>query len=58
MDRSRSWLVNEAVEQYLEHQDWMDLKTEEAIADIEADGKLVAHEDVMARLEDEKAPGR
>jgi predicted transcriptional regulator len=51
MDRSRSWLVNEAVELYLEHQDWMDLKTEEAIADIDAGAKLIPHEEVMARFE-------
>jgi len=59
MDRSRSWLVNEAVEQYLEHQDWMDLKTEEAIADIDGGGKLIPHEEVMARFTaEEKAPGK
>lgn len=51
MDRSRSWLVNEAVEHYLEHQDWMDRKTDQAIADIDAGGRLVPHEEVMARFD-------
>ena len=50
MDRSRSWLVNDALEQYLEHQDWMDMKTEEAIMDIEAGSKLIPHDQVMARF--------
>jgi len=51
MDRSRSWIANEAIEQYLSHQDWMDRKTEEAIADIDSGGELVAHEEVVARAE-------
>ena len=57
MDRSRSWVVNEALEQYLEHQDWMDRKTEEVIADIDAGAKLTPHGEVFARLDAEmKAP--
>lgn len=51
MDRSRSWLVNQAVEAYLIHQDWMDRETETAVASIEAGEQLIPHEDVMARLE-------
>ena len=51
MDRSRSWIANEAIEQYLQHQDWMDRQTEEAIADIDGGGELVPHEDVVARAE-------
>ena len=51
IDRSRSWVVNEALEQYLQHQDWMEEKVAEAIADIDNGAELVAHEDVMARAE-------
>lgn len=58
MDRSRSWVVNEALEQYLEHQDWMDRKTEEAIADIEAGAKLTPHDEVFARLDAETEASR
>ena len=52
MDRSRSWIVNEALQTYLAHQAWMDHETEATIAAIDA-GKepLLSHADVMARLE-------
>ena len=52
MDRSRSWIANEAIAQYLEHQAWMDRETEVTIAAIDA-GKeqLIPHEEVMAELE-------
>lgn len=51
VDRSRSWLANEAIEAYLEHQEWMDRETDAAIAAIDAGGELVPHDQVMARLE-------
>ena len=51
MDRSRSWIANQAIEQYLAHQDWMDRETDAAIADIDAGAVLIPHDDVIARLE-------
>lgn len=52
MDRSRSWLANAAIEQYLEHQAWMDRETEATIAAIDAgEEALIPHEKVMAELE-------
>jgi predicted transcriptional regulator len=52
MDRSRSWIANEAIEQYLAHQDWMDRETIAAIAAVDAgDEKLIPHADIMAELE-------
>lgn len=50
MDRSRSWIVNEAIEQYLEHQAWMDQQTAQAIADIDAGtAEMLSHEEVVKR---------
>ena len=49
MDRSRSWLANEAIELYLAHQDWMDAKTAEAAADIDAGAGLLPHDEVIRR---------
>ena len=51
VDRSRSWLANEAIEAYLEHQEWMDRETDEAIAAIDAGAELLPHDQVMSRLE-------
>jgi len=52
MDRSRSWIAGEAIDQYLAHQAWMDQETEAAIASIDAgQEELIPHEEVMARLE-------
>lgn len=53
-DRSRSWLVNEAIENYLEHQAWMDRETEAAIAEIEAGGEMIPHAEAMRRLDSGK----
>lgn len=52
MDRSRSWIANAAIEQYLEHQAWMDRETEATIAAIDSgEEPLIPHEEVMADLE-------
>lgn len=48
-DRSRSWVVNDAIQAYFEHQDWIVEAIKVGIADAEA-GRLVPHEDVMAEL--------
>jgi predicted transcriptional regulator len=51
MDRSKSWIANEALEQYLAHQDWMEREVGAAIAEIDAGGELVSHEDVVSRAD-------
>ena len=51
MDRPRSWLANEAIERYLEHHAWMDRKTDEAIAAVDAGAELIPHEEVVAEAE-------
>ncbi|WP_417468759.1 CopG family ribbon-helix-helix protein [Maricaulis sp.] len=48
-DRSRSWVVNDAIQAYFDHQDWIVEAIKVGIADAEA-GRLVPHEDVMAEL--------
>lgn len=52
IDRSRSWVVKDAIEQYLEHQAWMDKATEAAVADIDAGtAVMISHEDVVKDVE-------
>ena len=46
MDRSRSWLINDALERYLDYEEWVGIAIADGIADFET-GQVVAHEDVM-----------
>jgi len=64
LQRSRGWIINNALRQYIEHEEQkqrMLEETEEAIADIKA-GRIVSGEEVMQWLEtwgtsaDTKAP--
>lgn len=51
LDRSRNYLVNQALKEYLEHHAWQIEKITQGI--VAADrGDLVAHEDVMREMED------
>ena len=46
VDRSRSWLANEAIEAYLDHQEWMDRETDAAIAAIDAGATIRVGDEV------------
>jgi len=52
-DRSRNWVVKEALEQYIHHQDWIIEAITEAVkeADNAGPGDLIPHEDVMAEID-------
>jgi predicted transcriptional regulator len=51
-ERSRSYLVNKAIEHYLEHQDWMDRETDAAISAADSgEEELIPHDEAMRRLE-------
>ena len=47
MDRSRSWLINDALERYLDYEEWFRKAVADGMEDIE-NGRTVAHEDVIA----------
>ncbi len=51
LDRSRSWLINDALKQYLAQHDWMTEAIETALRDADAGGEFAAHDAVMARLD-------
>jgi predicted transcriptional regulator len=51
LDRSRNYLVNQALKEYLEHHAWQIEKIAQGIAAAER-GELIAHEDVMREMED------
>ena len=51
LDRSRNYLVNQAIKEYLETHAWEVEKITQGIAAAER-GELVAHDDVMREMED------
>ena len=51
LDRSRNYLVNQAIKEYLETHAWQVEKITQGIAAADR-GELVAHDDVMREMED------
>ncbi len=56
MDRSRSWVVNQAIEQYLDHEEWFAEAVEDGIAAADS-GDLVPHEDAVTAARDRISKG-
>lgn len=50
LDRPKSWVVEQAVRQFLDLQSWQIAAIEEGIRDADA-GRVVAHEQVVAWIE-------
>lgn len=50
LDRSRNWLINQAIERYLELHDWQTARIRERLQEAERGGELRPHDEVMARL--------
>ena len=48
LDRSRSWLLNQAVERYLDHEEWFVAGVEEGLVQAER-AELIPHDRVMDR---------
>jgi len=51
LDRSRNYLVNQAIKEYLEAHAWQVEKITQGIAAADR-GELIAHDDVMREMED------
>jgi predicted transcriptional regulator len=51
LDRSRSWLINQAVEQYLELYDWQTEQIRDRLHKAENGGKFMSHDEAMKRIE-------
>lgn len=51
MNRSRSFAACEAIEHYLNYQEWFIKSVEAAIAQADAGGPFLTHEEVVARSE-------
>ena len=53
MDRSKSWVVSDALTPYLDHQRWMVERTTKALEDLRA-GKIetIPHDEAIKRIRD------
>lgn len=47
IDRSRSWVVNQAIDHYLDHEEWFTRAVEQGIAAADR-GEVVAHDKALA----------
>jgi predicted transcriptional regulator len=50
MDRSRNWVIEDAIRQYVEAQAWQTEGIKEAMASLDK-GEGIPHEEVMAEME-------
>ena len=50
LDRSRAWIINEAINQYLKHEQWLIEEIDKGLKDI-AEGNTTPHEEVLAMWE-------
>lgn len=50
LDRPRSWVAMEALDQFLSYQEHFTRTVERAVAEAEAGGQFVSHADVVAGL--------
>ncbi len=49
MDRSRNWVINDALKAYVEDNEWLDEQVAKSRKEI-AEGKGVPHDEAMARM--------
>ncbi len=54
MSRSRAWVINQAVERYLDYEEWFAAEVKQALMEADA-GQLVEHETVVNRWERKRA---
>ena len=49
IDRPRSWVLGQAIDQYIEHQDWFTREVERGIEQADG-GELIPHDQVMSEV--------
>ena len=50
LNRSRNWVINEALDRYMEYEEWFVKQVEEGLQDVEG-GNVVSHEQMRERLQ-------
>ena len=56
LSRSRAWVINQAVERYLDYEEWFVGEVKHALKQVEA-GEVLTHSEVVKRLERKHAAG-
>ncbi len=56
LSRSRAWVINQAVERYLDYEEWFVGEVKHALKQVEA-GEVLGHGEVVKRLERKRAAG-
>jgi predicted transcriptional regulator len=54
MSRSRAWVINQAIERYIDYEEWFIAEVKEALKEVRA-GEVVEHEAVMRQWECKRA---
>jgi predicted transcriptional regulator len=54
MSRSRAWVINQAIEHYLDYEEWFVGGVKHALKQVEA-GEVLEHGEVLKRLERKRA---
>jgi predicted transcriptional regulator len=49
LSRSRSWVINSAIDRFLEYEEWFVLEVKDGLAEVEK-GEVANHEEVIARF--------
>jgi predicted transcriptional regulator len=49
LSRSRSWVINGAIDRFLEYEEWFVQEVNDALAEVEK-GEIANHEEVIARF--------
>ncbi len=57
IDRSRSWVINQAIEQYLDHEEWFAQAVEHGVTAADR-GELVRHDEALKAARDRIAKVR
>jgi predicted transcriptional regulator len=47
LSRSRSWVINQAIDRFLEYEEWFVREVEDGLAEVEK-GEVASHEEVVA----------
>ena len=49
LSRSRSWVINSAIDRFLEYEEWFVLEVKDGLSEVEK-GEVANHEEVIARF--------
>ncbi len=49
LDRPRSWVLGQAIDRFIEHEEWFAREVERGVAQADR-GELIPHDDVIAEL--------